>query len=114
VADAVLISKEQAIKALRAHAWTEQVESCGHNGCTDHLAEDKKRIHCMLSFTGADWDLTEAEALIGEATEVGWADNLFGHCLAALKDGRVYRFDVPRLPADKAESGQTKGDNSVG
>jgi hypothetical protein len=56
----------------------------------------RRRIHCLMSFSGADWDLEQAIKLVEEATQVAWIDDLRGHELAVLADGCVHRFAVKR------------------
>jgi len=84
------ITREEAIAALTAAAFT----------VTDPEDQNYGRTltHCMMSFTGADWDLSAAIEKI-QQTDVGgvaWVKDMFGHELSVLVDGRAYRFDVKR------------------
>lgn len=85
------ITKPEAVAALIAAAST----------VTDEASSDHGRtlIHCMMSFTGANWDLGDALALVEKSEQVAWTDNPFRHDLAVLADGRVHRFDVKRPAA---------------
>ena len=69
------------------------------NGETDH---GRVILHCMGSFTGADWDLDAVLADIDAAKRVLFDPNDFaGHCLITdhgyYPDGRrkAWRFQVP-------------------
>jgi hypothetical protein len=72
---------------------------------SDAIGTPRMIIHCFIGSFGADWDLDGAVRLIREAEKVGWAPNIFGHELAALKDGKFYAFDVraPRTGGDGDE-----------
>lgn len=82
------ITKDEATTAITAAAFT----------VTDPEASDHGRviIHCMMTFTGADWDLAEALKEIERADEIAWTDHLFGHDLAVRVGGDVYHFDAKR------------------
>lgn len=115
----VVITPDEAVAALTAGAWTEPVSDeryvsavetaramCRKAGdgsvpAADVLAAIERElgtprtiIHCFLGALGCDWELDTAIALVREAEKVGWAPSIFRHELAAMKDGKVYRFDV--------------------
>jgi hypothetical protein len=120
--EAVRITPDEAVAALKAAAWTEPVREESYvkaveavraiceTGWHGHTAETlaavvlaaidtalgtpRTIIHCFTGGFGADWDVGTAVTLAREAERVGWAPNLFRHELAALKDGRLYCFDV--------------------
>lgn len=92
-----LIAKEEAIAALRKHAWTQQSDevTCGHPGCEDHRAEGRTVIHSFLGAFGADWDLEDAIAAVESAQKVAWSPNWIGHDLAVqTAEGKVVRFEA--------------------
>jgi hypothetical protein len=120
--EAVLITADAAVGALAAAAWTEPVREDAYEkavaavrticeavpagperalaasilGAIDGaIGTPRKRIHCFLGGLGANWDLDEAVRFVRTAEKVGWAPNIFRHELAALKDGKIYAFDVP-------------------
>lgn len=101
----VLISKDEAIAALEANAWSDMVATCGHTGCEDHRGRGPYRIHSFLGGFGADWDLAEAIELVHRADTVGWVGltgrEMFtmGHDLFALVADKTYFFDARRPPA---------------
>ena len=124
--DAVLITPDEAVTALTAHAWTEGISDeryeaavkavralCQEAGdgsiraadilaaIEGELGTSRTLIHCFLGGFGADWDLEGAVQLVREAEKVGWAPSIFRHDLAALKDGKLYRFEV-RAPEPEA------------
>jgi hypothetical protein len=81
-------SREEAKRLLAEHAFT-----------TEH---GRTIIHTFMGGIGADWDLADALAEVDRATDVGWLDDLTGHCLGvkAERPGRpgtyrTVRFDVP-------------------
>jgi hypothetical protein len=82
------ITKDEAIAAATANAFTVDDPDLSNHGCTI--------LHCRMSFTGTDWDLAEVVALIERADEVAWVDSFFRHDLAVLADGSVHYFDVAR------------------
>jgi len=67
----------------------------------DVTPQGRKRIHCQMSFTGADWDLEQAIELVEKATEIAWVDHLRSHDLAVMTEGCAHYFDVrrPRGPS---------------
>lgn len=89
----LFITKDEAIAALTAAAFTVTDEEDSSYG--------RALTHCMRSFIGADWDLSEAIETIQQASQVAWTDNPFNHDLTVLTDGSVYCFDVKR-PAVEA------------
>lgn len=71
------VTKDEAVAALRAAALDVMGDGdCGHTGL------------------GADWNLAGAEDAVVKATQIAWMQNVFGHELAALVDGKVYHFDA--------------------
>lgn len=83
------ITKQAAAEALRTAAFR----------VDDLDSEDYGRvlIHCMGSFTGADWDLDDALGLLSKAQRVGWVDHLFDHDLLIVDaDGRRWHFNAKR------------------
>lgn len=53
-------------------------------------------VHCMRTFTGADWDLNDALALVGRSERIRWVDNPFAHELQVWVDGQPYHFNARR------------------
>ncbi len=91
------VTKEEAHRLLVANSYAEEIEECGHPGCTEHRAEGKRRIHTFRGPFGADWDLDEAEREVEGALEIRWVDHLFRHNLGVkCADGSAVYFDVPR------------------
>lgn len=91
------LTKDEAVRLVREYSWAEQVESCGHHGCRDHLADGRRFIHSRRGGFGADNSLESVEAEIASAAEVRWVDSLLGHNLAIVQpDGRYCCVDVPR------------------
>jgi hypothetical protein len=91
------ITKEEAIAALRKHAWTQRSDevTCGHPGCEDHRAAGRTVIHSYLGGFGADWDLDGAIAAVESARKVAWAPHWMGHDLAVqTAEGKVVRFEA--------------------
>lgn len=91
------ITKEEAIAALRKHAWTQRSDdvTCGHPGCDDHRAEGRTVIHSILGGFGADWDLEDAINTVESARKVAWSSNWMGHDLAVQNaEGKVVRFEA--------------------
>lgn len=87
------ITKQEAIAALRAGAFTvDDPESSDHG---------RTIVHCRMSFTGADWDLGDAIAEVERADQVGWVGSIFDHDLAVLSGGKVYRFGIKQPEADR-------------
>jgi hypothetical protein len=65
---------------------------------TDH--EGRRIIHCLGSFTGADWDEGDVIGEIERARDVKWVNSGLDHDLAVLTaDERIWRFGVTRLGA---------------
>jgi len=88
------LTPAQAEVALRKAAFTigEEDEGAG-----------RVIVHCMMSFTGADWDLDSALALLPTARDIVWIDDIFGHELAVMSEnGTTHRFQ-----ATQAEHGKT-------
>jgi hypothetical protein len=129
---AVRITPDVAVAGLKAAAWTERIPEenyekaveavqaiCG-TGWHDHTAETlaavvlaaidtalgtpRTIIHCFIGCVGTDWDLDSAVTLVREAEKTGWVPNLFGHELAALKDGKLYSFDVRAPEGDGTDA----------
>jgi hypothetical protein len=93
------ISKDAAIEAVRGASWAEQVATCGHRGCEDHVGDGKRYIHVFSGF-GMDMPLDGVEEEIRAAQRVGWIDHLLRHDLAAVTaEGRTHCYDV-RRPAE--------------
>ena len=91
------ITKEEAIAALRKHAWTQRSDevTCGHPGGEDHRAEGRTVIHSVLGGFGADWDLDDAITAVESAQKVAWSANWMGHDLAVqTAEGKVVRFEA--------------------
>jgi len=51
-------------------------------------------IHCFMGFVGADWDKKSVVDLVKKSNRMAWADNMFGHNLAVINDGRLHSFDI--------------------
>lgn len=91
------ITKEEALAALRAAAWTQPARDedaeCGHPGCVNHPGPGRLRIHSILGGIGADHDLTTAEHYVDQAESVRWSPSFSGHDLVvSMPDGRVYWY----------------------
>lgn len=71
------------------------------------LGKQRTIIHCVMSFTGADWDLETATALARrDDAQCAWAPHFMNHDLAIHAEGAMHRFDV-RKPVEPAkETGQ--------
>jgi hypothetical protein len=85
--------RKQAVELARAAAWTNP------HGCDycDHVCDPgTPTIHTMAGGFGADWSLEEAVEFIVEADECQWVQSIFGHDLAATKDGRTVMFQVKK------------------
>ena len=95
-------NKTDAVQAVRKAAWTGEVETCGHPGCTDHRGPGTPRIHTMAGGIGADWNLDAAIDFVENADEVWWIPNPFDHDLLVTRRGRTVRFEA-RNPADMLE-----------
>lgn len=92
-----LLTKAEAIELVRKHSWADEVESCGHRGCEEHLIDGPRSIHTRRGGIGADNSLESVERDIESAQEIGWVDSLLGHNLAIVQpDGSYYCVDVPR------------------
>lgn len=62
----------------------------------EHRPMKREIIHCLMSFTGADWDVEDVLRCIETASAVEWC-NREGHDLAVTgPDGRRYYFGVPK------------------
>jgi len=115
--EAVRITPDEAVTALESAAWTEQIREekyvkaveaaldlCEGAGMVEadsivsvirqELGTPRTIVHCFLGGLGADWDLEGAVKLVREAEKVGWVPNIFAHELGALKDGKLYCFEV--------------------
>ena len=120
--ETVRIAPDEAVAALKSAAWTEPISEENYikaveairviceSRWRDYTAETlaavvlaaidtalgtpRTLIHCFLGGLGCDWDLDTAIGLIRSAEKVGWAPNVFRHELAALKDGKLYCFEV--------------------
>lgn len=57
-------------------------------------------VHCMGSFTSADWAEAAVIDIVERAVDVQWSDHFMGHDLAVL-NGLLWRFAVTR-PAGSA------------
>jgi len=91
------VSKDEALALVRKHSWAEQVESCGHRGCEEHLMDGPRSIHTRRGGFGADNSLESVEQDIAMASEIRWVDSLLGHNLAIIQpDGKLCCVDVPR------------------
>jgi hypothetical protein len=66
----------------------------------------RRLIHCRLGAFVADWTANEAVALVREADEVAWTDDLMGHDLAARKAGKVYLFEARRPTVSTSPQGE--------
>lgn len=65
-------------------------------GSENHRPMKREIIHCLMSFTGADWDVEDVLRCIETAIAVEWC-NREGHDLAVTgPDGRRYYFGVPK------------------
>ena len=61
------------------------------------LGEQRSIVHCIMSFTGADWDLESAVALARKPdAKCAWLDGPAHHDLGIFADGRRHHFDVRR------------------
>lgn len=115
MSEPVYISNEEALDALRRAAWTEpapeEATTCGHPGCTDHPGEGRKRIHTLLGFIGADWDLPDAEEYIRTAKRCAWVEHPMRHNLGVIgADDRTIYFEARRpAVAAPAEVGEVTG-----
>lgn len=90
------ITKTEAAAALREHAFR----------VTDLDSDDYGRqiIHCVGSFSGADWDLDDAIRVVSKAKAVAWEDHWLGHNLGVMdNDGCVWHFAVPLPEGGTAE-----------
>jgi hypothetical protein len=59
-------------------------------------------VHCIMSFTGGDWDLETAIALVREADVIGWCPPFMNdHNLVVIAEGKQYNFQVHK--PEKAE-----------
>lgn len=68
-------------------------------GSEHHRPMKREIIHCLMSFTGADWDVEDVLRCIETASAVEWC-NREGHDLAITgPDGRRYYFGVPKPAA---------------
>jgi hypothetical protein len=95
------VSRAEFIDAVRAQAFDEG-ESCEHCDGTGRAYPGRRIVHCVGSFTGADWDEAGVIAEIEDAREVRWVPNGLpgGHNLAVLTaEGRTWRFQVERPAA---------------
>lgn len=99
------LTKDEAIEHLRRASWAPMVDTCGHNGCEDHVgASPRRRIHSLLGGIGADHNLEDAEERIRTAEFVGWVRHLLRHDLyVRTPEGRQYYYDVPR-PKENADA----------
>lgn len=99
VVDFTEISKAAAIAAVIAASWTEyrpELSTCGHRGCEDHPG-GVERIHSLLGWAGANWDVDDVIAFIDSAERCGWLDTPLGHKLMVVgADGRRMRFEAKR------------------
>jgi hypothetical protein len=86
----VQITNSDAVEALLAAAHTVDDPESSDNGRT--------LIHCGMGgaglFIGADWDVDDAKRTIERADVCHWSKHIFGHELAVVADGKLYRFDV--------------------
>lgn len=87
---AVLATIEEAVDRLIEAAWT----------VTDSESSDFNRtlVHSRGTFVGCDWDLDAAVVRVREADQVAWVDDIFGHELLTVLEGRRIYFDV-KAPA---------------
>lgn len=93
-----MITKVEAIAALREQAFQAITNktTCGHAGCEDHPVY-RPIVHCVGSFTGADWDLESAVALVEQAARIEWVSNWADHELAVEEvDGKRWHFSIRR------------------
>lgn len=97
---AEFITKEEALRAAHEGAFT--IEQTGWDMDMNPVPDDAGRriIHCFLGGMGAAWDLEGVVALIEEADQCGWVDDIFDHNLAVAADGKVYRFGITK-PVDE-------------
>lgn len=96
-----VLTKDEALRLVRAHSWATQVGTCGHRGCRDHLVDGQRFIHTHRGGFGADNSLESIEAEIASAAELRWVDSLLGHNLAVIQpDGKYCCVDVPRPKGD--------------
>lgn len=119
-AEAVRITPDEAVAALESAAWTERIREEAYENAVEAvravcaeagpgeatfaadvfaaidlaLGTPRTIVHCFLGGLGADWDLATAIALVRSAEKVGWVPHLLRHELAALKDGKLYCFEV--------------------
>ena len=85
----VLDPHDLAVKIGAAVDWWDK-------GSENHRPMKREIIHCLMSFTGADWDVEDVLRCIETASAVEWC-NREGHDLAITgPDGRRYYFGVPK------------------
>lgn len=88
--------REQA-KQLATAAAFEIKGDCPHCEGSGYSSETARRIvHTFAGAFGADWELDRVHAAIDAAASVRWTNDLAGHDLAVMVDGREIRFQVKR------------------
>lgn len=81
--------------AVTAQAWrVDDPESPDHG---------RSLVHCLMSFTGANWDEAAVHELIDRADLIAWRPHLFsgGPCLYVEADGWRHYFDTIRLTEER-------------
>lgn len=90
------MTRADFIDAVRAQAFDvgKTCPTCDGEGT---VRPGRRIVHCVGTFTGADWDEDGVIAAIEDAREVRWLPNGIpgGHNLAVLTtEGREWRFQV--------------------
>jgi len=100
MAESEIITREEALAAVRRDAWTTTVAVCGHTGCEDHQGPGPRYVHCLSGF-GMDIPLESVEEEIQAAKKVGWVDHWMDHDLAVITaDEKIHYYAVKRPSAD--------------
>lgn len=83
------ITKDEARAALRSVAFHDE-------------EEDRDLVHCILGFTGADWDLDDALRAVDGADVCLWLPHFAHHdlCVVGVM-GLTFHFNA-RMPEEDA------------
>lgn len=81
----------QRLTTDEAHA---AVESVAFTIAEEFEGAGRRIVHVFMGPFGADWDVEGVHTLIDKADDIAWMDDLVGHDLAVLADGKVHRLDV--------------------
>jgi hypothetical protein len=61
-------------------------------------------VHCLGSFSGANWNAETVIQVVRDAATVEWVDGMMGHDLQVMsRDGRLWRFQIPRPGGESHE-----------